>query len=140
MEGKELSRAKIIEKKIRKLLEIDAEVELKGLGTRRVIEIIVKDIMEGKRALTFDPKQGRLFFIHLPSAKIQKCFYCSNDAIAICNSCSPTSSTGLTKPKPLCADCIVNGIGINILHWLIPEDEAEKLIQNAIEKRKAQNK
>jgi len=69
MEGKELSRAKIIEKKIRKLLEIDAEVELKGLGTRRVIEIIVKDVMEGKRGLAFDPKLGKLIFFPRPKEK-----------------------------------------------------------------------
>lgn len=68
------------------------------------------------------------------SEKTQKCFYCSNKAIAICDSCSPTSPTGLTKPKPLCADCIANGIGINILKFLIPEDEAEKAIRDATDK------
>jgi hypothetical protein len=33
----------------------------------------------------------------------------------------------LTEPKPLCADCIANIRGINILHWLIPEDKAKKI-------------
>jgi len=61
------------------------------------------------------------------NGKVQKCFYCSNDAVAICNSCSPTSATGLTPEKPLCADCIANGRGINILHWLIPKDKAKKI-------------
>lgn len=68
--------------------------------------------------------------------EVQKCFYCSNNAIAICDSCSPTSATGLTPEKPLCEDCIVNGIGINIVRFLIPENEAEKLIEKAIERKK----
>lgn len=68
---------------------------------------------------------------------IKKCFYCSNDAIAICDSCSPTSSTGLTPEKPLCEDCIVNGIGINIVRFLIPEHEAESKIQYAARKMRS---
>ena len=58
--------------------------------------------------------------------KIRKCFYCTKEAIAICDSCSPTSSTGLTPEKPLCEDCIVSSIGINIKRFLIPKFEAEK--------------
>lgn len=68
---------------------------------------------------------------------VQKCFYCSNDAIAICNSCSPTSSTGLTPEKPLCEDCIVNGIGINIVKWLMPRHEGESKIEYAFRKLKS---
>jgi hypothetical protein len=103
----------IIVKKIRESLEKETTIEP---GPRCTREEIINDIIKGVQEIR----------------DFRKCFYCSNDAIAICNSCSPTSSTGLTKPKPLCADCIANGRGINILHWLIPEDEAKK-IQDALD-------
>jgi len=69
--------------------------------------------------------------------KIRKCFYCTKEAIAICDSCSPTSSTGLTPEKPLCEDCIVSSIGINIKRFLIPKFEAEKRINYALRKLKS---
>lgn len=68
---------------------------------------------------------------------IQKCFYCQKDAIAICDSCSPTSPTGLTPEKPLCEDCIVNSIGINIKRFLVPRFEAERRINYALRKLKS---
>jgi len=65
---------------------------------------------------------------------VQKCFYCSKDAIAICDSCSPTSATGLTPEKPLCEDCIASTPGINIVRWLLPRHEGEKEIKYALRK------
>jgi len=106
--------------KIRESLEKDITIEP---GPRCTREEIINDIIEGVQQIR----------------DFHKCFHCSNDAVAICNSCSPTSATGLTKPKPLCADCIISGIGINILLWLVPENEAQKAIQDAIERRKARN-
>jgi hypothetical protein len=69
---------------------------------------------------------------------IQKCFYCSKDAIAICDSCSPTSSTGLTSEKPLCEDGIASILGINIVRWLLPKHEAVSKIEYAVRKAKKQ--
>lgn len=68
---------------------------------------------------------------------VQKCFYCGEDAIAICDSCSPTCSTGVTPEKPLCEDCIVIGVGINIRRLLIPRHEAKSKINYALRKLKS---
>ena len=67
-----------------------------------------------------------------------KCFSCSNEAIAIVNSCSPTSASGMTPPRPRCADCIVHMLPpVNLLSLLVSKEEAkEKFIQ--AEKRRAE--
>jgi len=66
---------------------------------------------------------------------VQKCFYCSKDAIAICDSISPTSSTGKTPERPFCEDCIASIPGINIVKWLVPRHEGEKEVEYALRKR-----
>lgn len=68
---------------------------------------------------------------------IQKCFFCSKDAIAICDSISPTSDTGKTPERPFCEDCIVSTPGINIVKWLVPRHEGEKAIKHALRKLKS---
>jgi len=68
---------------------------------------------------------------------VQKCFCCSKNAIAICDSCSPTSATGLTPEKPFCEDCIASTLGINIIKWLVPRHEGEKEINYALRKIKS---
>jgi len=68
---------------------------------------------------------------------VQKCFYCSKIAIAICDSCSPTSSTGLTPERPFCEDCIASILGINIVKWLVPRHEGENEIEYALRKLKS---
>jgi hypothetical protein len=65
---------------------------------------------------------------------VQKCFYCPKDAIAICDSISPTSSTGVTPERPLCEDCIARTPSINIVKWLVPQHEGEKEIKYAVRK------
>lgn len=63
----------------------------------------------------------------------QKCFCCSQKAIAVANTCSPTSASGMTSPKPWCAYCLLSMRGgVNILEWRIPPDEAKKAIEGAI--------
>jgi len=59
-------------------------------------------------------------------AKMVKCFSCSNEAVAIVNSCSPTSSTGLTKPRPRCEECLANMVGANVLELLVSEEELDR--------------
>jgi len=71
--------------------------------------------------------------------KVQKCFFCGKDAIAICDSCSPTCSTRLTPEKPLCEDCIVNGVAINIIRLLIPRHDAMEKIREAQKRKKERN-
>lgn len=61
--------------------------------------------------------------------KIQKCFHCGKDAIAICDSCSPTSPTGLTPERPFCEECIVSTPSINIVKWLVARHEGENKIK-----------
>ena len=68
---------------------------------------------------------------------IQKCFSCSKDAIAICDSISPTLSTGKTPERPFCEDCIVSTPGINIVKLLVPRHESEKAIKYALRKLKS---
>ena len=67
---------------------------------------------------------------------VQKCFCCGKDAIAICDSCSPTSVTGLTPERPFCADCIASISGVNIIKWLVPKTEGENEIEYALRKLK----
>jgi hypothetical protein len=67
----------------------------------------------------------------------QKCFRCSKDAIAICDSISPTSSTGKTPERSFCEDCIASTLGINIVKWLVPRHEGEKEIEYALRKLKS---
>jgi len=55
-----------------------------------------------------------------------KCFSCSNEAVAIVNSCSPTSSTGLTEPRPRCEECLANMIGANVLELLVSPEEFDE--------------
>jgi len=55
-----------------------------------------------------------------------KCFSCSNEAVAIVNCCSPTSSTGLTEPRPRCEECLANIIGANVLRLLVSSKEFDK--------------
>jgi len=59
-------------------------------------------------------------------AKMVKCFSCSNEAVAIVNSCSPTSSTGLTEPRPRCEECLANMVGANVLELLVLPEEFDK--------------
>jgi hypothetical protein len=71
--------------------------------------------------------------------KIQKCFFCPKDAIAICDSYSPTCAKGITPKKPLCEECIVKGVAINIVKLLIPERDAIEKIREAQERKKERN-
>ena len=59
-------------------------------------------------------------------AKMVKCFSCSNEAVVIVNSCSPTSSTGLTEPRPRCEECLANMVGANVLELLVLPEEFDK--------------
>ena len=55
-----------------------------------------------------------------------KCFSCSNEAVAIVNSCSPTSSTGMTDPRPRCEECLANMMGANVLELLVSPKEFDE--------------
>ena len=58
-----------------------------------------------------------------------KCFSCSNEAVALVNTCSPISAFGMTEPRPRCEACIANMIGgANIIHLFVaPKDYHEKM-------------
>lgn len=71
---------------------------------------------------------------------VQKCFSCYKNAIAICDSCSPTSATGLTPEKPLCKDCIAKTPNINIVRWLVLRHEGEEDVKCAFRKLKSKKK
>jgi hypothetical protein len=58
-----------------------------------------------------------------------KCFSCSNEAVAIVNSCSVTSSTGVTEPKPRCEECLANMRGANVLELLVSPKEFDERIK-----------
>jgi len=59
-----------------------------------------------------------------------KCFSCSNEAAAIVNTCSPTSASGMTEPRPRCEVCIANMHGVNITQMLVSEKEFQELLKN----------
>ena len=61
-----------------------------------------------------------------------KCFSCSNEAVAIVNTCSPTSDTGMTEPRPRCEACIANMKGVNILSLLIPTEEFSRKMDRLV--------
>ena len=67
--------------------------------------------------------------------KEMKCFCCSQKAIAIANTCSPTSASGMTSPRPWCAYCLlsIRG-GVNISSWLISTKEVKKALENAVKR------
>jgi len=52
-----------------------------------------------------------------------KCFSCSNEAVAMVNTCSPTSASGLTEPRPRCEECLVNMLGANVVSLLVSDKE-----------------
>ena len=51
-----------------------------------------------------------------------KCFWCSNKAIHTGYTCSPTSASGMTTPKPYCADCSIQ-VKPTIVLKLVDHDE-----------------
>ena len=61
-----------------------------------------------------------------------KCFCCGQKAIAIANTCSPTSASGMTSPKSWCVYCLLSIRGVNILEWLIPIKEVKKALEDTI--------
>lgn len=61
-----MEKIRQIEKVLKQLIKIDAGA---GPGTQRLIDRILKDIMDGKRGLTFDPKQGKLVWFRIPTRK-----------------------------------------------------------------------
>ena len=62
-----------------------------------------------------------------------KCFCCGKKAIVIANTCSPTSSSGMTTPRPWCAFCFVSIQGAtNVFEWLIPIEQAKFDVEMAI--------
>ena len=63
----------------------------------------------------------------------KKCFCCSREAIAVGNTCSPTSASGMTPPRPWCAYCLlsIRG-GVNILEWRVSKQDAKETIEDAI--------
>lgn len=64
-----------------------------------------------------------------------KCFSCSNEAVAIVNSCSPNSSNGLTEPRPRCEECLANMVGANIHELLVSAEEFDKRIKTLVKNK-----
>jgi len=64
-----------------------------------------------------------------------KCFGCSNEAVAIINSCSPTSSTGLTEPRPRCEECLANMVGANVLELLVSPKEFDERMKALVKNK-----
>jgi len=57
-----------------------------------------------------------------------KCDSCSNEAVAIVNSCSPTSDSGVTPTKPRCEECLANIKGVNVVSLLVSPEEFHKRV------------
>lgn len=70
-----------------------------------------------------------------------KCFSCSRKAVAVVNTCSPTSASGMTPFRPRCTFCLLSILGgVNIREWRITTDEAKKELNDAIKHAKSLRK
>lgn len=68
---------------------------------------------------------------------VQKCSYCGNDAIAICQLGALPCSVGYGPHAPICADCLARIPNPIFAKWLIPQHEAKREIDYALRKLKS---
>jgi len=70
---------------------------------------------------------------HCRILRSEKCFCCGNKAVVVANTCSPTSASGMTPPRPWCAYCLLSMRGgVNIFEWRVPIGEARKALEDAM--------
>lgn len=109
-------------------IEIESETPIYAMGDKDAI-LVAKQPISSFQAYFKTPKKPKG---SKPERK--KCFSCSRKAVGVVNSCSPTSTSGMTEPRPRCAYCLlsIRG-GVNVLKWLVPLEEVKEELEKAIE-------